>query len=144
MPALLAIWDIGADRVTGAWLQARGVDPGLLTELGFLVPAGWEGDDLIDDEDEVGPVAAEAVVRVEKGDAEEGDGKVADLKVTEGQMTPAGNPDRYGGRRDARRHASRALRHPDAFRRLAVGDGVAPRIGSESHRSTALPPVAEK
>ena len=95
MPALLAIWDIGADRVTGAWLQARGVDPGLLTELGFLVPAGWEGDDLIDDEDEVGPVAAEVVVRVEKGDAEEGDRKVADLKVTEGQVTPAGNPDRY-------------------------------------------------
>ena len=58
MPALLAIWDIGADRVTGAWLLDRGVDPGLLTELGFLVPAGWEGDDLIDDEDEVGPVAA--------------------------------------------------------------------------------------
>ena len=95
MPALLAIWDIGVDRVTGAWLQARGVDPGLLTELGFLVPAGWEGDDLIDDEDGVGPVAAEVIVRLEKGDAEEGDRKVADLKVTEGQVTPAGNPDRY-------------------------------------------------
>jgi hypothetical protein len=95
IPALLAIWDIGADRVSGAWLLDRGVDPGLLTELGFLVPAGWEGDDLIDDEDEVGPVAAEVVVRVEKGDAEAGCRKVADLKVTEGQMTPAGNPDRY-------------------------------------------------
>lgn len=95
MPALLAIWDIGADRVTGAWLQTRGVDPGLLTDLGFLVPAGWEGDDLIDDEDEVGPVAAEVVVRIEKGDAEEEDRKVADLKVTEGQATFAGNPDRY-------------------------------------------------
>ncbi len=95
MPALLAIWDIGADKVTGAWLQARGVDPGLLIELGFLVPAGWEGDDLIDDEDEVGLVAAEVVVRVEKGDGEEGDHKVADLKVTEGQVTLGGNPDRY-------------------------------------------------
>lgn len=95
MPALLAIWDIGADRVTGAWLQARGVDPGLLTDLGFLVPAGWEGDDLIDDEDEVGPVAAEVVVRVDEGDAEEGHQKVADLKVAEGQVTSAGNPDRY-------------------------------------------------
>lgn len=94
MPALLAIWDIGADKVSGAWLQARGVDPGLLTELGFLVPAGWEGDDLIDDEDEVGPVVAEVVVRVEKGDAEEGDHKVANLKVTEGHVTP-GNPDLY-------------------------------------------------
>ncbi|MTW18320.1 hypothetical protein GJ689_19140 [Rhodoplanes serenus] len=95
MPALLAIWDIGADKVTGAWLQVRGVDPRLLTELGFLVPAGWEGDDLIDDEDEVGPVAAEVVVRVEKGDADNGDHKVADIKVTEGQVTPGGSPDRY-------------------------------------------------
>ena len=95
MPALLAIWDIGAAQVTGAWLLDRGVDPGLLTELGFLVPAGWEGDDLIDDEDEVGPVAAEVVVRVEKGDAETGDRQVADLKVTEGHVTPGGNPDRY-------------------------------------------------
>lgn len=95
MPALLAIWDIGADRVTGAWLQARGVDPGILTDLGFLVPAGWEGDDLIDDEDEVGPVAAEVIVRVDKGDTEEGDRKTADLKVTEGQATSSGDPDRY-------------------------------------------------
>lgn len=95
MPALLAIWDIGSDRVTGAWLQSRGVDPGLLTDLGFLVPAGWEGDDLIDDEDEVGPIAAEVAVRVDRGDAEEGDRKVADLKVAEGQVTSAGNPDRY-------------------------------------------------
>lgn len=95
MPALLAIWDIGADKVTGAWLLDRGVDPGLLTELGFLVPAGWEGDDLIDDEDEVGPVAAEVVVRIEKGDAEAEAHKVADLKVTEGHVTPGGNPDRY-------------------------------------------------
>lgn len=95
MPTLLAIWDIGADKVTGAWLQARGVDPGLLTELGFLVPAGWEGDDLIDDEDEVGPVAAEVIVRVEQEDAEAGNRKVADLKVTEGQETSAGDLDRY-------------------------------------------------
>lgn len=95
MPALLAIWDIGADKVTGAWLLDRDVDPGLLIELGFLVPAGWEGDDLIDDEDEIGPVAAEVIVRVEKGDAETGNHKVADLKVTEGHVTPGGNPDRY-------------------------------------------------
>ncbi len=95
MPALLAIWDIGVDRITGAWLQARGVDPGLLIDLGFLVPAGWEGDDLIDDEDEVGPVTAEVDVRVKKGDVEEGDHKVANLQVTEGQSTSAGNPDRY-------------------------------------------------
>jgi len=95
IPALLAIWDIGADRVSGAWLMDRGVDPVFLTELGYLVPAGWEGDDLIDDEDEVGPVAAEVVVRVERVKSEAGDQKVADLKVAEGQVTPGGNPDRY-------------------------------------------------
>lgn len=95
MPALLAIWDIGADKVSGAWLHARGVDPDLLIDLGFLVPAGWEGDDLIDDEDDVGPVAAEVVVRVEKGGEDEEDQKVADLMVTEGHVTPGGNPDRY-------------------------------------------------
>jgi len=95
MPALLAIWDIGVDKVSGAWLLNRGVDPGLMTELGFLVPAGWEGDDLIDDEDDVGLVAAEVIVRVERGDAEAGDRKVADIKVTEGQVSPGGNPDSY-------------------------------------------------
>ncbi|MGF1500468.1 MAG: hypothetical protein ACFBSD_01515 [Paracoccaceae bacterium] len=94
MPALLAIWDNGADKVPGAWLQARGVNPDILVELGFLVPAGWQGDDLIDEEDEVGPVAAEVVVRVDEGDAEDGHRKVADLQVTEGHATP-GNPDLY-------------------------------------------------
>lgn len=95
IPALLAIWDIGADKVSGAWLQARGVDPDLLIDLGFLVPAGWEGDDLIDDEDDVGPVAAEVVVRVEKGDEGQEDRKLADLKVTEGHVTPGGDPHCY-------------------------------------------------
>ena len=94
IPALLAIWDIGAEKVSGAWLLARGVDPGLLTELGFLVPAGWDGDDLIDDEDQVGPVAAEVFVRVEQGNVDVGDYKVADLEVAEGQAAP-GNPDLY-------------------------------------------------
>ncbi|WP_371056788.1 hypothetical protein [Rhodosalinus sp. K401] len=94
MPALLAIWDIGAEKVSGAWLQARGVDPGLLTELGFLAPHGWEGDDLIDDEDEVGPVAAGVKTGVERDD-EDGEGhKVVNLEVTEGQVTP-GNPELY-------------------------------------------------
>ena len=95
MPALLAIWDIGVDKVSGAWLLSRGVDPGLLIDLGFLVPDGWEGDDLIDDEDEIGPVSAEVVIRVEKEDAEEGDRKLADIKVAEGQVTPGGNPASY-------------------------------------------------
>lgn len=94
MPALLAIWDIGAEKVSGAWLQARGVDPGLLTELGFLAPHGWEGDDLIDDEDEVGPVAAGAKTGVEKDDEDEEGHTVVNLEVTEGQVTP-GNPELY-------------------------------------------------
>ena len=86
VPALLAIWDIGADRIAGAWLLDRGIDPALLTELGFLVPAGWEGDDLIDDEDGIGPVAAEVVAQPDE---------VA-LKVAEGHVTPSGgSPDRY-------------------------------------------------
>lgn len=85
LPALLAIWDIGAENVSGAWLLDRGVDPTLLMELGFLAPAGWQGDDLIDDEDEIGPVAAEVVVRPEG----------AELKVTDGQAAPSGSLDRY-------------------------------------------------
>ncbi len=85
VPALLAIWDIGADKVSGAWLQARGVDQGSLTELGFLVPFGWEGDDLIDDEDATGPVAAEVVVRPEG----------AGLKIVDGQEASGGDPDRF-------------------------------------------------
>lgn len=95
LPALLSIWDIRAEKVSGAWLLDRKVDPGLLTGLGFLVPAGWADDDLIDDEDEMGPVAAEVVVRVEKGQTAAEDRKVADLKIADGQMTPAGGLDRY-------------------------------------------------
>ena len=85
LPALLALWDIGAERVPGAWLQDRGIDPNFLTDVGFLVPAGWEGDDLIDDEDSLGPVAAEVVLRPEG----------TDLRATEGHETPSGSPERY-------------------------------------------------
>ena len=85
LPALLALWDIGAERVSGAWLLDRRIDANLLTEVGFLVPAGWEGDDLIDDEDGLGPVAAEVVPRPEG----------VTLKTTEGQEAPGGSPQRY-------------------------------------------------
>lgn len=85
LPALLALWDIGAKRVTGAWLHDRGIDPNLLTEVGFLVPAGWEEEDLIDGDDDLGSVDAEVVMRPE------GPG----LKPTEGQEAPAGAPERY-------------------------------------------------
>lgn len=94
IPALLAIWDIGAGKVSGAWLRARGADPNLLTELGFLAPSGWEGDDLIDDEEEVGQVAAAVVVGVEEGNAGEENREVAELEAGEGHVTQ-GDPERY-------------------------------------------------
>jgi hypothetical protein len=53
------------------------------------------GDDLIDDEDEVGPVAAQVIVRVERAEPETGGYEMADLKVADGQVAPGGNPDRY-------------------------------------------------
>lgn len=55
-----------------------------MIDLGFFVLVGWEGDDLIDDEDEVGLVVVEVVVCIEKGDVEEEDCKVVDFKVIEG------------------------------------------------------------
>ncbi|SEN90832.1 hypothetical protein SAMN04488003_1651, partial [Loktanella fryxellensis] len=85
LPALLAIWDIGADRIGGAWLLDRGVDPNILIDFGFLVLAGWEDDDLIDDEDEMGPIVAEVVVESEG----------AALKVSDGQTASGGNRERY-------------------------------------------------
>lgn len=86
MPALLSIWDIGADRIAGAWLIERGINPALLIDLGFLVAVGWEGDELIDDEDEIGAVAGEVVVHPDR----------IDLKVSEGHVvSSAGSPDRY-------------------------------------------------
>ncbi|QFT96067.1 hypothetical protein FIU85_02005 [Roseovarius sp. THAF8] len=94
IPALLAIWDIGRDNVSGAWLQARKVDPGILTELGFLVPVGWEGDDLLDDEDQIGPVVAGVDVKVEQRDADSKNYKVAELTITDGHVA-SGIPDYY-------------------------------------------------
>ncbi|MBN7761543.1 hypothetical protein JYP52_10370 [Nitratireductor aquibiodomus] len=95
MPALLAIWDIAAEKVSGAWLQTRNVDPCLLIDLGFLIPQGWQEGDLIDNEDEVGPVDAEVVVRIDAENAEEGNREVAHLRVADGQEAPAGNPDHF-------------------------------------------------
>ena len=85
LPALLALWDLGTDRITGAWLQDRRIDPRLLTEVGFLVPAGWEKGDLIDDENIIGPLDAQVLPRPEG----------IDLKATDGQTAPVGSPERY-------------------------------------------------
>lgn len=54
--------------MAGAWLGARGIDPDTVVDLGFLVPSGWEGDDLIDDEDTMGPVVADVLERPDGAD----------------------------------------------------------------------------
>lgn len=85
LPALLALWNIGADRISGAWLHERGVDVVTLLDLGFLVPAGWEGDDLIDDEDDFAEHVAEVVARPEG----------PELRSSAGQSSSAVMPERY-------------------------------------------------
>ena len=91
LPALLELWDMDRDTVSGAWLYDRHIDPGLLIDIGFLVPIGSEGDDkdevgdLIDDEDNLGPTVAEVVSRQ--------DGP--SLRSSTGQEAPAGPPERY-------------------------------------------------
>ena len=85
MAALLSLWEIGAKMVTGAWLLQRGVNVTKLTQNGFLVPAGWEGDDLIDDEEDLGQVAASVEPTAEE----------ADLAVSPGQSAPGGSSERY-------------------------------------------------
>lgn len=85
LPALLQLWDIGAESVSGAWLLTRRIEPSLLVALGFLVPAGWQGEELIDDEDDVGAVPAEVVVRPEG----------VDLMPAPGQEAPGGPPEMH-------------------------------------------------
>lgn len=85
LPALLALWNLGSDRISGAWLHERGVDVRTLLDLGFLVPAGWEGDDLIDDEDDFADHTAEVVARPEG----------LELRSSDGQSSPAAMPERY-------------------------------------------------
>ncbi len=84
LPVLLELWDLGLETVSGSWLQSRGLDAALLTETGFLEPAGWEHDDLID-EDDLG--LADARVTAEENRAH--------LQVSPGQEVAAGNAERY-------------------------------------------------
>ena len=84
LPALLALWNLGSDRISGAWLHDRGVDVKTLLDLGFVVPAGWEGDDLIDDEDDFAEHVAEVVARPEG----------PELRSSVGQSSPAALPER--------------------------------------------------
>ena len=85
LPALLALWDMGTERITGAWLKKRGIDPSVLIELGFLVHDGWADDDLLDDDDGIGQQVAEVVVRPEG----------VDLRPSVGQDAPGGAPEAY-------------------------------------------------
>lgn len=85
LPALLEIWDIGAETLSGAWLFERQIDPQLLIEIGFLVPSGADDGDVIDDEDGIGQATAEVVTR------SDGIG----VKTIRGQEAPGGPADRY-------------------------------------------------
>ena len=88
LSALLELWEIGREWVSGAWLAGRRIDPGLLTEIGFLVPGGadeGETEDVIDDEDSVGQVGAEVVQR--------SFGQT--LRLSPGQESPAGAQEMY-------------------------------------------------
>lgn len=51
LPGIMALWDIGTDRVAGAWLTERKFDADSLVTFGFLVPMGWEDLDLIEDDE---------------------------------------------------------------------------------------------
>lgn len=93
IPSLLALWDIGAEKISGAWLMDRGIDAQLLIDLGFLVPAGLDGDDLID-EDDIGLTDAAVVVRVEEDD-NGNPSRIAEHEIADEVTTSAGNPDRY-------------------------------------------------
>lgn len=85
LPAVLTLWDVAADRVSGAWLADRNLDAKFLIDLGFLVAQGWEDLDLIDDEDGIGPQEAKVDVGFEE----------VNLALAGGQAETAANPDRY-------------------------------------------------
>lgn len=56
-----------------------------LVDLGFLVPAGWEGDELIDEEDDFAEHVAEVVARPEG----------PELRSSDGQASSSVTPERY-------------------------------------------------
>lgn len=84
VPAMLALWNAAADRVSGAWLVERNLDAQSLLDFGFLVPQGWEEEDLIEDGDFGSQEAG-----VDAGP------QGVDLVLVGGQAAPVGNPDRY-------------------------------------------------
>lgn len=82
LPAALALWDIGAEKVTGAWLIDRNIDVEKLQDLGFLAPLGWEEEDLIDDEDGIGVQAVTVDVGLQAVEVGAAPGQAADASQT--------------------------------------------------------------
>lgn len=85
LPAILALWNIGADRVSGSWLVTRNLDAAPMIDLGFLVPMGWEDVEVIDEQDGIGSQEAKIDVGPEAVDAVFADGHTA----------PAGYPEAF-------------------------------------------------
>jgi len=85
LPAILALWDSGASKVSGAWLIERNLAVDRMTDLGFLVPSGVDDIDVIEDEDGLG---------VQDATVETGSGW-ANLMLSEGQSSSAVEPGRY-------------------------------------------------
>lgn len=84
LPAILALWDAAVERVTGAWLVDRNLNVQSLLHLGFLVPDGFEEDDLIEEED----------VGIQEAHVEAGPRSLY-LSLAEGQSAPGGDRERY-------------------------------------------------
>jgi hypothetical protein len=74
LAAILPIWDQNTDKISGAWLNVQ---------LGFLAPVGWDEESLIDEGDGDGPFSAEVGVTPNG----------AELKIAQGHVVPAGNPE---------------------------------------------------
>ena len=85
LPGILALWDIGHDKATGAWLTARRLDAASMVSFGFLVPVGWEDIDLIDDDTE--PFQQDVFVESKPGGVE--------LATVDGRTSAASHPDTY-------------------------------------------------
>lgn len=85
LPAIMALWNIGADRVAGSWLITRNLDAAPMIDHGFLVPMGWEDGVVIDEEEGVGSQDA----RVDVGP------EAVNVVFADGQAAPAGHPEAY-------------------------------------------------
>lgn len=88
LPALLQLWEIGKETVTGAWLHERHIDSALLIDIGFLVPIGQDGDedlDVLENDDGLGAMDVKVVSRPSG----------IELNMGSGLNMPGGPADRY-------------------------------------------------